>query len=96
MATKHSRRDFLRWTGQGAFAALAGVALGDVTSYATEYAKVDLRLPKWDADGFRVGLLADLHVITPEATLRAKRATAAKVPAKKAATKKAATKGKAS
>ncbi len=74
MAAKHSRRDFLRWTSQGAFAALASVALGDVTSYATEYAETSLKLPKWDADGFRVGLLADLHVITPEATVRATKA----------------------
>lgn len=55
--------------------ALAGVAMGDVTSNATEYLRRELVLPKWDADGFRVGFIADTHVTSPATMRRARAAT---------------------
>jgi len=51
----------------GAATSLLPFSLG---KYSTSWISVEhheLLLPKWDADGFRVALLADLHTNTPDA-----------------------------
>ncbi len=64
----------LRWAGAGACLSLVGVAVGDVTSNSMEFSKQELALPKWDADGFRVGFIADTHVTSPATMRRAQSA----------------------
>jgi predicted MPP superfamily phosphohydrolase len=49
----------------GAVASLAPISLGSYSTGCLTLEKAELRLPKWDADGFRVALLADLHTNTP-------------------------------
>lgn len=43
-------------------------------AYSLKVERHTLSLPKWDADGFKVALLADLHMNFSEPTLRAKEA----------------------
>lgn len=71
MATKRdqkpSRRDLLRWMSAGAACSLLPMSYG---SYSTGWISVEhheLHLPKWDADGFKVALLADFHANSPDA-----------------------------
>ena len=55
----------------GALTSLAPLSFG---SYSTGWISVerhDLRLPKWDADGFRIAIIAYLHTNTPGATAHA-------------------------
>lgn len=66
-----SRRDILRWGGAGALLTLGVCATGTVESSALVLEKHELRLPKWDADGFRVAVISDIHVNDPIAGARA-------------------------
>ena len=69
-----SRRDFLRWSGAGAVAALAAGSYGAVASNALVLEEHELRLPKWDADGFRVAIVSDIHANDDVAIARAQKA----------------------
>lgn len=68
-----SRRAFLGLTAAGlAAGSVAGWQWGEVTRIVTERHK--LRLPRWDANGFRVAQISDLHLVTPQAVQLALRA----------------------
>ena len=69
-----SRRDLLRWAGIGGTAALATGSLGAIQSSAIVVERRTLRLPKWDADGFRVAVVSDIHVNDAVCAARAKKA----------------------
>jgi len=56
-----SRRQVLRYAGAGAVSALVAGSYGAVESSAIVVEKHELRLPKWDADGFRVAVVSDIH-----------------------------------
>lgn len=65
---KVTRRQFL----YGIASASAGIGLfqyGSADKLTLE--RRELRLPKWDAEGFRVAVLADLHADSPRRTRRA-------------------------
>ncbi|MBI1755907.1 MAG: metallophosphoesterase [Fimbriimonas ginsengisoli] len=74
MASRTSRRDFLRWAGAGALVGVGGVSLAGIGAGDLEVVRRELRLPRWDADGFRLVLLADVHVTHPYAMLRTRQA----------------------
>lgn len=74
MSRKPTRRDLLRWFGSGAALALGGFAFGEADSNSIEVVRKELLLPKWDADGFKVAAIADIHVVTPHAVARAQQA----------------------
>ena len=61
-----SRRDFLKWMSAGAMTSLVPISVGGLSTSWISLESHELRLPKWDADGFRVAVLADLHTNTPE------------------------------
>lgn len=66
-----SRRALLRATGFGVASGVAGTSL--LTEYV-DWLQVErhtLRLPKWDADGFKVAILTDIHVNNDRMTERA-------------------------
>lgn len=65
-----SRRDVMRWAGAGALTALVSGSFGAVESSAVVVEKRELQLPKWDADGFRVAVLSDIHANDPIAAAR--------------------------
>lgn len=69
-----SRRDVLRWAGAGTLTALLGGSVGLIESSDVKLEKHELRLPKWDADGFRVAVLSDIHANDAVAAARAARA----------------------
>jgi predicted MPP superfamily phosphohydrolase len=58
---KITRRDLLRATTAGAATSALGVLVGDVTE-RIQVEPIELRLPCWDADGFRVAVISDLHM----------------------------------
>jgi predicted MPP superfamily phosphohydrolase len=68
--SKFTRRDFLKSMGWGAVAATGSFAYGDLASREVEIVERELSLPNWDADGFRIAVLADPHMDTEAATLR--------------------------
>lgn len=74
MPARPTRRSVLKWFGAGALTTLGGVAFGDVTSNAIEYVHREIKLPNWNVDGFRVGLIGDTHVTNPHSMERAKSA----------------------
>ena len=64
----------MKWMSAGAVTGMLPIALG---SYSTGWISVEhheLRLPKWDADGFKVALIADLHTNSPDAAAYASNA----------------------
>lgn len=65
-----SRRDVLRWTGTGALTALVAGSYGAVESSAVVVEQHEIRLPKWDAEGFRVAVVSDIHANDPIAASR--------------------------
>jgi len=74
-----SRRDMLKWMTAGALTSLGSISLG---SYETGYLSVErheLRLPNWDANGFKVALLADLHTNSPLEAIHAANAMRAAI-----------------
>lgn len=57
-----TRRDVLKWLTTGALTSLLPLSYA---SYSTGWISVErreLQIPTWDADGFRVALLSDLHI----------------------------------
>lgn len=69
-----SRRDLLRWFAAGALTAAVPLVAGDATATWISLERSELRLPRWDADGFRVALITDLHLNHERAVGLAKRA----------------------
>ncbi len=69
-----TRREFVKALGIGAFAG-AGAATysGDCANWLS-LEHTELRLPKWDAEGFRVALVADLHMNSLSQMVRARKA----------------------
>ncbi|MBN9502969.1 MAG: metallophosphoesterase [Armatimonadetes bacterium] len=65
-----SRRRFLKSAGLGAVGAIGTFAYGDLTSSKVRLEQKELKLPRWDADGFKVAVITDLHLDYPEAVLR--------------------------
>lgn len=60
--------------GAGAATAVVPIATADVTANWLEVNETTLELPKWDANGFRVALVSDLHVNSDRQAKLAKRA----------------------
>ncbi|HEY0868433.1 MAG TPA: metallophosphoesterase [Fimbriimonas sp.] len=58
-----TRRELLRWFGYGAATAVAPVSYGEFSSGWLEVERHTLRLPRWDAGGFKVALLSDFHTM---------------------------------
>jgi uncharacterized protein len=69
-----TRRELLRAGAAGLGLGIATAALGDVSATALEVSRSELALPNWDAGGFKVAVLADLHANNPEEANRAARA----------------------
>ena len=66
-----SRRALIAGIGAGAAATAFG---GYWNSESLHVTRETLRLPRWDADGFRVVQISDIHANTPEQAKRAKEA----------------------
>jgi predicted MPP superfamily phosphohydrolase len=64
----------MRWGGTGAVAALLAGSFGSIGSNAIVVEHRELRLPRWDADGFRIAVLTDLHANDMASGARAKKA----------------------
>ncbi len=71
---KTNRRDFLKAFGLGAVTAVGVVGYEVETNQHVEVSERKLNLPRWDASGFRLAIISDLHVDSPEATTRAQSA----------------------
>ena len=71
-----SRRKFLKTLGIGALSgAVSGTYFGDCADWLS-LERHEVRLKRWGANGFKVALLADLHVNSEKQALRAERAVA--------------------
>ncbi len=66
---KTSRRRFLKTALYGSLGATAVAEWGQAARITVEH--TTLTLPKWDADGFRVGFISDLHTNTQKQAERA-------------------------
>jgi uncharacterized protein len=71
---KVSRRALLRSFALGAAASVGTMAYADYSAYGLVLERRELRLPKWDADGFRVAVISDIHADYVSAMKRAKEA----------------------
>ena len=71
---KFTRRDFLKSMGWGAVAATGSFAYGDLASREVQLVQRELSVPNWDADGFRIAVMADPHMDSEEATRRTRSA----------------------
>src|SRR6185312_1110331 len=71
---KLTRRELLRAGAGGLGLGLATAAFGDLSASSLVVTRSEVALPSWDADGFRVAVLADLHSNNPEEAKRASRA----------------------
>lgn len=69
-----SRRAVLRASLAGVAGAAGFMAYADRSSYGLRMERHTLRLPRWDADGFRVVLLSDTHVNSDSAMRRGREA----------------------
>ncbi len=58
----------------GAFAGLGIAGMGDLGSREIVIERHELKLPKWDAEGMKIAVLADLHLRDSAAAERARRA----------------------
>lgn len=63
---KFTRRDFMRWTTGGAVSAIAPFAYANRSIELITVEERELKVPNWDADGFRVILLSDVHMSSPK------------------------------
>ena len=57
-----TRRDVLRWASAGAITTLFTTSFANYESGWLSVEHHELELPHWDANGFKVAVLADLHV----------------------------------
>lgn len=71
---KLTRRGFIKALSLGAASGAAGACYADGCANWLSVEHHELALPKWDADGFRVGLIADLHMNSLAETERAEKA----------------------
>ena len=62
---KPTRRDLLKWMAAGAASSLVPITLGSVSTGWISVEKYEIELPKWDANGFRIAVMADLHTNSP-------------------------------
>lgn len=69
-----TRRSVLRALGAGMVAGSLGAWSLDAYVDALTIERHELRLPRWDADGFRVAVLADLHMNNARQLARAQKA----------------------
>ncbi len=69
---KVTRRDLLRWMSLGAASSVLPVAYGTLSTGWISVERHEIALPHWDADGFRVVVLSDLHTNIDEEVDRAK------------------------
>lgn len=58
----HSRRDFIRWASWGCAASVVPFGFASTETNALAVEHFSLKLPKWEADGFRVAILSDPHL----------------------------------
>ena len=70
-----SRRALLRAVVAGVGGSSAVMAYADRSAHGLAVERHTLRLPAWDADGFRVVVLSDIHVNTRTAMVRARAAS---------------------
>lgn len=68
-----TRRDLMRAVVAGGATSALGVLAGDVTN-RVQLEEFTLELPRWDANGFRVAIIADLHMDSKARQKRALRA----------------------
>lgn len=57
-----TRRDFIRWSAGGVLTSLAPFAYALRSADWLSVEHMELRVPNWDADGFRIVVIADLHM----------------------------------
>lgn len=57
-----SRRNLLKWGAAGALAGVTGVGVGRYGANQLQVTRTTIALPKWDASGFRIGVIGDVHV----------------------------------
>jgi predicted MPP superfamily phosphohydrolase len=73
---KLTRRNFMKSLGVGA---LAGVGTGALAQDCSDWLSLEhteLKLARWNAEGFKVGLIADFHMNSPAERDRAQKAVA--------------------
>jgi predicted MPP superfamily phosphohydrolase len=73
-APKFTRRSLLRSMGFGAAASIGVTAYADGSAQWIQLERRTLTLPRWNAKGFRVGLISDLHANNASDIERAQRA----------------------
>lgn len=61
-ARPFSRRRFLRAVGAGLATAVVPCAYGDLATTDLRIERRTLELPKWDASGFQIAIMSDLHL----------------------------------
>lgn len=71
---KLTRRSFLRGFAVGAMGSVGVSGYAEQAAYDLRVEHRSLSLPKWDADGYRIAVLADVHVNFPLAMERARKA----------------------
>lgn len=59
-----SRRDLMCWSAAGVLASAVPMGYADLSTNSLPIERFDLTLPNWDVDGFRVGMLSDLHMVS--------------------------------
>ena len=74
MANKLTRRQVIRCFGAGALASAVPVSMADYSSSWIEIVRTEIALPNWDAKGFRLVVLSDLHVNSARQTALAVKA----------------------
>ncbi|MEZ0325999.1 MAG: metallophosphoesterase [Fimbriimonas sp.] len=67
----YTRRDMLKAMGFGAAAAIVPAGIADLSSNHLVLEHRELRLPRWDADGFKVAVVSDIHANKPAMAERA-------------------------
>jgi predicted MPP superfamily phosphohydrolase len=68
---EYSRRDVMKALAFGGAAAVVPAGYADFSSNHLVVERVALSLPRWDADGFRVAVVSDLHANKPAMAARA-------------------------
>jgi uncharacterized protein len=69
-----TRRQILKGIAFGAAAGMLGGGLAEFYSFEIEVVSRELRLPRWDADGFRVAVISDIHANNAIAAARTSKA----------------------